>query len=89
MIVIETVVINDKHFVKTYSNENKYIECDGTRYSEAFDLAAIEKVYTETDIDIETDSTETTETDYIKVLEELKSLKEKANAYDILTGVSE
>ena len=32
---------------------------------------------------------EATESDYIKVPEELKSLKEKANAYDILTGVSE
>ena len=89
MIVTETVVINNKHFVKIYSNENKYIECDGTRYSEAFDLAEIEKVYTETDVDIETDSTEVTESDYTNVLEDLKSLKEKANAYDILIGVRE
>lgn len=32
---------------------------------------------------------EATEADYINALEDLKSLKEKANAYDILTGVSE
>lgn len=32
---------------------------------------------------------EATESDYINALEDLKSLKEKANAYDILTGVSE
>lgn len=36
----------------------------------------------------ETDN-EATEADYINALEDLKSLKEKANAYDILTGVSE
>ena len=41
MIVAESVVINNKQFTKTYSDENKYIECDDVRYSEAFDLADI------------------------------------------------
>ena len=53
MIVAESVVINNKQFTKTYSDENKYIECDDVRYSEAFDLADIERTYTETDIEIE------------------------------------
>ena len=53
MIVAESVVINNKQFTKTYSDQNKYIECDGVMYSEAFDLAEIERTYTETDIEIE------------------------------------
>lgn len=53
MIVTETVEINHKDFTKTYSDQNKYIECDGVRYSEAFDLTEIGKVYTETDVAIE------------------------------------
>ena len=53
MIVAESVVINNKQFTKTYSDENKYIECDGVKYSEAFDLAEIVKVYIETNITIE------------------------------------
>ena len=71
MIVTETVVINGKPFTKRYSNRNKYIECEGVRYSEAFDLAEIGKVYTETDVDIETDGNEATEADYINALEDL------------------
>jgi hypothetical protein len=53
MIVTETVAINSKQFTRTYSNENKYIECDGVMYSEAFDPSEIEREYTETDIEIE------------------------------------
>lgn len=69
MIVNETVVINGKQFTKTYSDQSKYIECDGVRYSEAFDPAEIEREYTETDTPIETD--EATESDYINALEDL------------------
>lgn len=67
MIVTETVFINDKQFVKKYSDQNKYIECDGIMYSEAFDLAELKKEYTETDILIET-TNEAAESDYINAL---------------------
>ena len=69
MIVNESAVINGKQFIKTYSDENKYIECNGVRYSEAFDPADIEREYTETDIVIGDD--EATEADYINALEDL------------------
>lgn len=69
MIINESAVINGKQFIKTYSDENKYIECNGVRYSEAFDPADIEREYTETDIPIKTD--EATESDYINALEDL------------------
>jgi hypothetical protein len=61
MIVNELVVINDRQFTKTYSNENKYVECNGVRYSEAFDPYEIKREYTETD--------EAIEADYINTLE--------------------
>lgn len=69
MIVKETVVINDKQFIKTYSDEDKYIECNGVRYAEAFDPAEIGREYTETDIVI--GDNEATEADYINALEDL------------------
>lgn len=69
MIVKETAVINGKQFIKTYSDENKHIECNGVKYSEAFDPYEVEKVYTETDISTETE--EATEADYINALEDL------------------
>jgi hypothetical protein len=76
MIITETVVINSKQFIKTYSSENKYIECDGMRYSEAFDLAEIGREYIETDILIEADTEVTEASDYEKII-------------DILTGNEE
>ncbi len=69
MIVKETVVINGKQFTKTYSDENRYIECNSVRYYEAFDPAEISREYTETKITIGDD--EATEADYINSLEEL------------------
>ena len=54
MIITETVVVNGKQFIKTYSDKNKYIECDGATYSEAFDPAEFKREYAETDIAIET-----------------------------------
>lgn len=55
MIVTEMVLINGKQFTRTYSDTNKYIECDGARYSEAFDLAGLNKEYVETDVAIDDD----------------------------------
>lgn len=79
MIITETVVIKDKQFIKTYSSENKYIECDDATYSEAFDLVELGREYIETDIPIETDN-EPTEADYIN------ALNEKEQIINILTG---
>lgn len=78
MIKTESLTINGKSFIRTYSSTGYMIERDGIRYSEAIDPAEFNRVYTETDELIETDPTEpTTETE------------QKAAAYDIITGVDE
>ena len=53
MIVTENMTINGKAFIRTYSDANMLIERDGVRYSEALDLAELNRVYTETDEPIE------------------------------------
>ena len=54
MIVKEYLEIGGKQFVKTYSDKGNFIENEeGVRYGEAFDLATVSHVYTETDINIE------------------------------------
>ena len=55
MVVREEITINDKQFMKNYSDQNFYIERDGVEYVEAIDPIefAEERVYTETDIPIE------------------------------------
>lgn len=70
-IVREELTIRDKEFIKTYSDLHFYIERDGVEYEEAIDPIefADERIYTETDISIETD--EATEEDYIEALERL------------------
>ncbi len=42
-------VIEEKVFVKTYSDIGMMIERDGVRYSEAIDPAELNRKYTETD----------------------------------------
>lgn len=61
---------------RTYSDSGMMIERDGVRYSEAIDPAELGRTYTETDELTET-ADEPTETEL------------KAQAYDIITGVSE
>lgn len=75
MIVTETLTINNKPFVKTYSDSGYMIEREGVRYSEAVDPAEFNRQYVETDEMI----------DYVDMTE----TEMKAHAYDILTGVSE
>lgn len=75
MIVTEQLIINDKQFTKTYSNQNMMIERDGVQYSEAIDPTEFGRTYTETDIPIEAEATTETE--------------QKAAAFDYLTGRSE
>jgi len=54
-VIREEVTINNKQFIKNYSDQNFYIEREDARYVEAIDpieLAA-DRIYTETDIPIE------------------------------------
>lgn len=74
MIKTENLTINNRAFVRTYSDSGYMIERDGVRYSEAIDPAELGRTYTETDEPIDTDMTET---------------EQKAMAYDIITGVRE
>jgi hypothetical protein len=75
MIKTENLTINNRAFVRTYSDSGYMIERDGVRYSEAIDPAELGRTYTETDEPIEG--------------EELTEIEQKAMAYDIITGVSE
>ena len=61
---------------RTYSDAGMMIERDGVRYSEAIDPAELVRTYTETD-ELTEPADEPTETEL------------KAQAYDIITGVSE
>ena len=58
MIKTETMTINSKVFVKTYSDQGYMVERDGVRYSEAIDPAEFGRTYTETDEPIEEDDGE-------------------------------
>ena len=57
MIIQETLTINNKHFIKTYSDKGNYIMQvqTGIKYSEAIDVMPIRYTYAETDEPIETD----------------------------------
>ena len=73
MIKIETITINGRTLVRTYSDANLMIRQDGTGniYSEAVDPVGSGRTYTETDTPIEQ-----TEDDRVAQLEEdSKALK--------------
>ena len=55
MIKVEKIVINNKNFIKHYSDENKYILQveTGLKYSEAVDIENAPYTYVETDEVIE------------------------------------
>lgn len=76
MIISETVSLNGRTFIRTYSDGGYLIKQDGTDevYSEAVDPVDSGRTYTETDETIESNLTE---------------IEEKAQAYDIIMGVSE
>lgn len=76
MIVKENIEIGGRVFVKTYSDGGYYIERDGEKYSEAIDPSGILREYTETD-------------EPISSTEEPDEIKQKAEAYDYLTGRGE
>lgn len=58
MIKTETMTINGKEFVKTYSDQGYMVEREGARYSEAIDPAEFGRTYTETEETIEKDDGE-------------------------------
>lgn len=76
MIITENVTIRNRDFIRTYSDENRYVVRDGVSYSEAIDPIGTNRVYTEGEImpDAEPDMTE---------------VEAKAKAYDILVGEAE
>lgn len=73
MIITETFEINGRQFVRTASDDNRYVVRDGVSYSEACDPAEFGRTYTEGAMIPIDEST----------------LADKAEAYDILMGVSE
>jgi hypothetical protein len=76
MIVQEHFSVDGRDFLRTASNSGRYVVRDGISYSEACDPAEFGRTYTEGDLipDEERDIT---------------ALADKAEAYDILMGVSE
>nr|DAS38187.1 MAG TPA: hypothetical protein [Caudoviricetes sp.] len=64
MIQAETVMINDKKFMHTYSTVGCYIKRDGVRYADAIDPLDSGRTYTETNIPVEVDETEVFRTAY-------------------------
>lgn len=58
MIETETITMNGRTFVRTYSDANRMIKQDGTWavYSEAYDPADSGRTYTETEEEIATEA---------------------------------
>lgn len=74
MIVQENYILNGRDFVRTYSDAGRCIVRDGVSYTEANDPAELGRTYTEGELMPD---------------EERTHLADKAEAYDILMGVSE
>lgn len=68
MIITKNLTINNKDFVKTYSDRGCMVERDGVRYSEAIDPAELGRTYTETDEPIEGYTDKATAEDYQSAL---------------------
>ena len=64
MIKQENLQINGQEFIRTYSDDNKYVVRDGVSYSEAVDPAEFNRLYTEGDV---MPDEETTEEDYVEI----------------------
>ena len=56
MIRTENFTINDKQFIRTYSDAGRYVVRDGVSYSEACDPAELGRTYTEGDVIPTTDA---------------------------------
>ena len=68
MIIVETVTINGKEFMHTYSDIGLDIERDGVVYSDAIDPIDSNRTYTEV-FNEETDEEISTE-EFMKLIEE-------------------
>lgn len=75
MIVQEHFDVEGRDFIRTYSDANRYVVRDGVSYSEACDPAEFGRTYTEGEL--------------IPAEERTDEIEAKAEAYDILMGVSE
>lgn len=75
MIVQTHFDVNGRDFIRTVSDVGRYVVRDGESYSEACDPAEYGRTYTEGDL--------------IPDEEREDELAAKAEAYDILMGVSE
>lgn len=64
MIRQENIQINGQEFIRTYSDDNRYVVRDGISYSEAVDPAEFSRVYTEGDV---MPKEETTDEDYVEI----------------------
>ncbi len=73
MLITETFYIGSREFIRTRSDAGKYVVRNGVSYTEACDPAEFQRQYEEGEL--------------IPDME--PSLIEKAQAYDILTGVNE
>ena len=60
MIRTENFTINEKQFIRTYSDAGRYVVRDGISYEEACDPAEFGRTYTEGDVipDTDTDAAE-------------------------------
>lgn len=78
MIIQENIIIDGRHFIRTYSDKNVLIHggFPESDYAEACDPAELGRTYTETNIPIDADESSSD-----------SEAADKAEAYDILTGV--
>lgn len=58
MIKTELITVDERQLRRTWSDSGFMIERDGAMYSEAVDPAEFDRVYTETDIPVEPESTD-------------------------------
>lgn len=72
-IVTEQFYAGERLFNRVYSDSNRYVVRDGVEYSEACDPAEYGRTYTEGDV----------------IPQDESDFADKAEAYDILMGVSE
>ena len=76
MIRQEHFTVGDRDFIRSTSDAGRYVVRDGVSYSEACDPAEFRRVYTEGDLMPPEE-------------QDMDALTAKAEAFDILTGVSE
>ena len=74
MIVTENFKVGERDFIRTYSDAGRYVVRDGVEYSEACDPAELGRTYTEGNL--------------MPPEERVGGIEAKAEAYDILMGVS-